>query len=60
MKKWYFIVKADNTSHVIFGSKKIVKQSAKYGLLYFPISAEVAAKVLANILNEASEVAKNS
>ena len=60
MKRWYFIVKADNSSHVILCSKKSAKQTAKYGLLYFPISAEVAARVLANTLNEASEAEKNS
>lgn len=58
MKRWYYVVTEDGSAIVVLCKKKTAQQYAKHDLLYFPISATKAAKVLALILKEGKE--KNS
>ena len=58
MKRWYYIVKEDNTATIVFTTKKTARQYAKSNLFYFPMSAKIAAKGLAHMLLEIKE--KNS
>lgn len=58
MKRWYFVVKDDGSVIVALCKRKTAQQCAKHNLLYFPISAKNAAKILAFILKEVEE--KNS
>lgn len=58
MKRWYYIVKEDDTATIVLTTKKIARQSAKHNLFFFPISAKIAAKGLACMLYETEE--KNS
>lgn len=58
MKRWYYIVKEDDTDTIVLTTKKTAQQCAKHNLFYFPISAKIAAKGLACMLHETEE--KNS
>ena len=58
MKRWYYIVKEDDTATIAFTTKKTAQQCAKHNLFYFSMSAKIAAKGLAQMLREAEE--KNS
>lgn len=58
MKRWYYVVKEDDTATIAFTTKKTAHQCAKHNLFFFPISAKIAAKGLACMLHETEE--KNS
>lgn len=58
MKRWYYVVKEDDTATIAFTTKKTAQQCAKHNLFFFPISAKIAAKGLACMLHETEE--KNS
>ena len=58
MKRWYYIVKEDDTATIVLTTKKTAQQCAKHNLFYFAISAKIAAKGLALMLLEIKK--KNS
>ena len=58
MKRWYYIVKEDDTATIALTTKKTAQQNAKHNLFFFPLSAKNAAKGLAHMLLEIKE--KNS
>jgi hypothetical protein len=58
MKRWYYIVKEDDSATIAFTTKKTAQQCAKHNLFYFSMSAKIAAKGLAHMLLEIKE--KNS
>lgn len=47
MKRWYYIVKEDGNPMIEYCGKKYARFHAKHHLLYFPITAHLAAQVLA-------------
>ena len=58
MKRWYYVMKEDDTATIAFTTKKIAQQCAKHNLFYFPISEKKATQGLAHMLHKAEE--KNS
>ena len=52
MKRWFYVVKEDDSVTIALTTRKLARQTAKHNLFYFPISVKVAAKALAITLSQ--------